>query len=128
MDILLADDSRLVRNTFKRYLKMLGYAPNVFEAENGAKTIEAWKAHAPDLMILDLIMPEPDGEAVLKTVRKTDESCFIAVLSSNFQAPVKIRIINNGANLFIEKPLSPEKVKEVMMAFKVFQKEHGLTE
>ncbi|MBF0397463.1 MAG: response regulator [Desulfobacterales bacterium] len=118
MKILTADDSRLVRNSFKRYLNELGYNDvTVLEAADGLQALSLFNNN-PDVLILDLIMPDPDGTEVLKILKQKEHSCYIAVLSSNFQQPVKDRVIELGADLFIEKPLSKAKVDMIINEYK----------
>lgn len=112
MKLLIADDSLLVRNTLKRLIKAMDIDPiDVIEAKNGRQAIECFIAEKPDAMIVDLLMPEVDGEGVLREISTLDHSCFKAVLSSNVQEPVKKRCLALGADIFIEKPITEEKIK-----------------
>lgn len=123
--ILLADDSRLVRNSFKRYLQELA-VPNmtVMEAANGSETLDLFSGK-PEILVLDLIMPEPDGTQVLSMIQDTPHDCFIAVLSSNFQKPVKERVLRLGARLFVEKPLSVEKVRHILEEYSRYRQQES---
>ena len=113
--ILLVDDSRFVRNTTKRLLKELGFnESNLYEASTGEEAIDIFEKENPDLIFLDLLMPGIGGEAALKEIRSKDKDCFITILSSNFQKPVQERVFQLGANLFIEKAINIEKLKEVI--------------
>ncbi len=112
MKLLIADDSLLVRNTLKRLLKAMELDNiEVIEAKNGKQALECYAKEKPNAMILDLLMPEIDGEGVLQKIGELDHSCFIAVLSSNVQEPVKNRCLKLGANIFIDKPITHEKIK-----------------
>jgi len=113
--ILLVDDSRFVRNTTKRLLIGMGYdSAYIFEASSGEEALTVYEKESPEIIFLDLLMPGIGGEAALKEIRKTDNDCFVTILSSNFQKPVQKRLFESGANLFIEKTITPEKLKEVM--------------
>ena len=112
MKLLIADDSLLVRNTLKRLFKAMALNDlEVIEAKNGKQALECYAKEKPNAMILDLLMPEIDGEGVLQKIGERDHSCFIAVLSSNVQEPVKKRCLELGAHIFIDKPITQEKIK-----------------
>lgn len=64
MKILVVDDEQLIRMTLNRTLEKRGH--QMFQAENGAKALEILKTETPDLMILDLLMPEKSGFEVLQ--------------------------------------------------------------
>jgi len=113
--ILLVDDSRFVRNTTKRLLIELGYDKNsILEASSGEEAIDVYQNEKPEIIFLDLLMPGIGGEEALKEIRKTDKDCFVTILSSNFQKPVQKRLFESGANLFIEKTITLEKLKGIL--------------
>jgi len=113
--ILLVDDSRFVRNTTKKFLIDMGYDHSiVYEASSGEEAISIHDKERPDLIFLDLLMPGIGGEEALKEIRAKDKECYISILSSNFQKPVQERVLKSGANLFIEKTITTEKLKEVI--------------
>jgi CheY-like chemotaxis protein len=113
--ILLVDDSRFVRNTTKKLLVEMGYDESIiYEASTGEEAISLHETENPDLIFLDLLMPGIGGEEALKEIRAKDNDCFISILSSNFQKPVQERVLKSGANLFIEKTINLDKLKEVM--------------
>jgi CheY-like chemotaxis protein len=116
--ILLVDDSRFVRNTTKKLLLELGYDESIiFEASSGEEAISIHEKERPDLIFLDLLMPGIGGEESLKTIREKDKDCYISILSSNFQKPVQERVLKSGANLFIEKTINVDKLKEVIKSY-----------
>jgi len=121
--ILLVDDSRFVRNTTKKILLDLGHNESIiFEAASGEEALDLYEKENPDLIFLDLLMPGIGGEAVLQKIREKDQNCFIAVISSNFQKPVQKRVFQTGANLFIEKTITPEKITEVLESYDASRK------
>jgi len=89
----------------KQLLAQQGYTNIlILEAEDGRQGIEIFDKESPEWVILDLLMPDIEGEAVLKYIREKDKDCFVAVLSSNSQKSVQQRVLEMGADLFIEKP------------------------
>lgn len=114
MKIMLVDDSRFVRMTVKRYIEETGHKGHTFiEASNGREAIEKFRAEDPDLVFLDLLMPDMSGEEVLKVIREISLNCFVTMLTSNFQKPVQQRLLSMGANLFMPKTITPEKIHSV---------------
>jgi len=122
MNLLIADDSLLVRNTIKRLLKAMEMDHiTVLEAKNGREALDIYEQELPDALIVDLLMPEIDGAGVLSGLQELKQEAsrnhelehqfFIAVLSSNVQDPVQKRCIGLGADIFIEKPITHEKMK-----------------
>jgi len=116
--ILLVDDSRFVRNTTKKLLIELGYDDSIiYEASTGEEAITIHEKERPDFIFLDLLMPGMGGEEALRQIREKDKDCYISILSSNFQKPVQERVLQSGANLFIEKTINAQKIKEVITAY-----------
>jgi len=113
--ILLVDDSRFVRITTKRLLIEMGYDESIiYEASTGEEAISLHDEIRPDFILLDLLMPGIGGEEALKAIRAKDQDCFISILSSNFQKPVQDRMLKSGANMFVEKTITIDKLKEVL--------------
>ncbi|MBF0225947.1 MAG: response regulator [Desulfobacterales bacterium] len=120
--ILLVDDSRLVRNSIKIFFKALGYSDiNFLEAKDGQEALDIFTKEMPDMIILDLLMPIMGGEDLVKHIQTTKHNCFISIMSSNFQKPVRERLLGMGANLFVEKPVTPEKLSLIIADYKTFK-------
>lgn len=114
MKIMLVDDSRFVRMTVKRYIEETGHKGHTFiEASNGTEAIEKFRDEKPDIVFLDLLMPDMSGEEVLKVIREITSDCFVTMLTSNFQKPVQERLLSMGANLFMPKTITPEKIHAI---------------
>ncbi|MBF0303470.1 MAG: response regulator [Desulfamplus sp.] len=112
MKLLITDDSLLVRNTIKRLVNAMAISDIVLcEAKNGREALDIYVKEKPDAILLDLLMPEIDGEGVLAKLQEIEHKCFTAVLSSNVQEPVKKRCLSMGTDIFIEKPITHEKMK-----------------
>lgn len=118
MKILIVDDSGFARAMVKRYImEIVKDGTTIIEADSGEKAIELFKQEAPDIIFLDLLMPGINGETVLKTIRASNNSVFVVILTSNFQKPVEQRLMGLGANLFISKSITVEKMKSVFTAY-----------
>ena len=112
-NILICDDAAFMRMMIKDILTKNGYNV-VGEAENGVKAIEAYQEFSPDLVLMDITMPEMDGIDALKGIREKDpNACVIMCLAMGQQAMV-IEAIQSGAKDFIVKPFQAERVLEAV--------------
>ncbi len=118
MKMLIVDDSRFVRFTVLKLLKESVGSDHIYlEAASGEEAIALFKQDSPDIIFLDFLMPDLTGEDVLKEIRRKDNSCFVVMLTSNFQKQVKERVLNLGANLFVEKAITKEKIISIIESF-----------
>ena len=116
--ILIVDDSFYMRTMLKNMLTDAGYEV-VGEAANGAQAIEMAVATSPDLITLDVILPDNTGLDVLKSLREKQPSAKVVMCSAVGQEVIVTEAIENGALAYIVKPFSEEKVLEIVgSAFK----------
>lgn len=112
-NILVCDDAAFMRMMIKDILTKNGY--NVAgEAENGLKAVEKYKEVTPDLVLMDITMPEMDGIQALKEIRKNDAGAKIIMCSAMGQQAMVIESIQAGAKDFIVKPFNAERVLEAV--------------
>jgi len=111
--ILVVDDAAFMRMMIKDILTKNGYTV-VGEAENGAKAIEKYKELNPDLVIMDITMPEVDGIQAVKGIKKIDQNANIIMCSAMGQQAMVIESIQAGAKDFIVKPFQAERVLEAV--------------
>ncbi|HAR62942.1 MAG: two-component system response regulator [Candidatus Margulisiibacteriota bacterium] len=106
--ILIVDDAAFMRMRCSKLLKENGH--DVIEAENGLMAIEKYKAEKPDMVFMDVTMPEMDGITAVSEIRKLDSNAKIAMLSAMGQQSMVMDAIKAGARDFVVKPFQPEKV------------------
>jgi len=111
--IMLVDDASFMRMMLKNILVGSGYEV-VGEAENGAKAIEQFKALKPDLVIMDIIMPEMGGIDAVREIVKSNPTAKILMCSSMGQQSLVVEAIQAGAKDFIVKPFQPSNVLEAV--------------
>ena len=112
-NILVCDDAAFMRMMIKDILSKNGY--NVAgEAENGMKAVEKYKEVTPDLVLMDITMPEMDGIAALKEIKKIDAGAKVIMCSAMGQQAMVIESIQAGAKDFIVKPFQAERVLEAV--------------
>ena len=112
-NILICDDAAFMRMMIKDILSKNGY--NVAgEAENGLKAVEKFKELSPDLVLMDITMPEMDGIAALREIRKLDAGAKVIMCSAMGQQAMVIESIQAGAKDFIVKPFQQDRVLEAV--------------
>ena len=112
-NILIVDDAAFMRMMIKDILTKNGYTV-AGEAENGAKAVEKYNEIKPDLVLMDITMPEKDGIQALKEIRGTDPSAKIIMCSAMGQQAMVIEAIQSGAKDFIVKPFQADRVLEAV--------------
>jgi DNA-binding NarL/FixJ family response regulator len=110
--ILIADDHSVVREGLVSLVKRKSDMTVVAEANNGREAVDLWKEHRPDVILLDLRMPELDGVGAIKEIRGLDESAHIVVLTT-FDGDEDIyRAIKAGAKGYLLKDTAREALME----------------
>lgn len=111
--ILLVDDAAFMRMMIKDILSKNGYEI-LGEAENGAKAVEKYKEVNPDLVIMDITMPEVDGIQAVKEIKGIDPNAKIIMCSAMGQQSMVIEAIQSGAKDFIVKPFQADRILEAV--------------
>lgn len=112
-NILICDDAAFMRMMIKDILTKNGYTV-AGEAENGLKAVEKYNELKPDLVLMDITMPEMDGIQALKQIKSVDPSASIIMCSAMGQQAMVIESIQAGAKDFIVKPFQPDRVLEAV--------------
>lgn len=102
--ILIVDDEDRIRQMLRLMLENRGY--NVFEASNGLEALKAFTAVAPDMVILDAMMPRMDGFECLREIRKKSD-CPVLMLTAKGEDYDQVEGLECGADDYIIKPFSP---------------------
>lgn len=111
--ILITDDALFMRVTLKNILTQNGYEV-VGEAQNGVESVQLFKDLKPDLVTMDITMPEMDGLAALKEIKKLDPNALVVMCTAMGQKNMVVEAIQSGAKDFIVKPFQPERVLEAV--------------
>lgn len=107
--ILLVDDAAFMRMMLKTTLTQAGYT-DLVEAEDGVKAIEMYNAEKPDLVFMDITMPNKDGLETLKELKASDPNATVVMCSAMGQEAMVMDSIKSGARDFIVKPFKPERI------------------
>ena len=112
-NILVCDAAAFMRMMIKDIRTKNGY--NVAgEAENGLKAVEKYNEVKPDLVLMDITMPEMDGIQALKKIKASDPGAMVIMCSAMGQQAMVIESIQAGAKDFIVKPFQAERVLEAV--------------
>ena len=112
-NILIVDDAAFMRMMIKDILTKNGY--NIAaEAENGKIAVDKYNEVKPDLVLMDITMPEMDGIQALKTIKGNDPGAMVIMCSAMGQQAMVIEAIQSGAKDFIVKPFQAERVLEAV--------------
>lgn len=114
--ILLIDDSSFMRNILKKILNKAGYY-NIIEASNGKEGIKQYKNNHPDIITMDVTMPEMDGITATKEILKIDKTANIIICSAMGQKSFIYEAIEAGAKDYIIKPFESEQIINIINRF-----------
>ncbi len=110
--VLIIDDEKDILESLSSILKDEGFV--VLTATDGREGLSAFEREKPDIVLLDVWMPEIDGLEVLKKIKSMEGNVAIIVISGHGTISTAVEAVKMGAYDFLEKPLSIDKVLEVM--------------
>ena len=111
--ILIVDDAAFMRMMIKDILTKNGYEV-VAEAANGVEAVELYKSHQPDLVTMDITMPEMDGIEAVKQIKAVNPAAKVIMCSAMGQQSMVMDAIKAGANDFIVKTFQADRVLEAV--------------
>ena len=114
--LLICDDSNMARKQVARSLPE-GWDVEITYAKNGVEGLAAIREGKGEMVFLDLTMPELDGYGVLEAVKSEQLKAIIIVISGDIQPTAHERVTSLGALDFIQKPVNPEKLRDVLEKF-----------
>ena len=111
--ILLVDDAAFMRMMIKDTLTKNGYT-SIIEAADGEQAVEQYKNEKPNLIIMDITMPNKTGIEALKEIKQLDSSAKIVMCSAMGQESMVVEAIKLGALDFIVKPFKPDRILQTV--------------
>ncbi|WP_248928814.1 response regulator [Paenibacillus hamazuiensis] len=109
--IMVVDDAAFMRAMLKTMLTEEGHEV-VAEASNGLEAVQMYASAKPDLVTMDITMPELDGVGAVKEIRKNDPGAKIIMCSAMGQKAMVVEAISSGAKDFVVKPFQKDRVIE----------------
>ena len=113
--ILTVDDAAFMRRIIKTTLRRAGYT-EIYEAADGVQAIEKYNQLKPNLVLMDITMPNMNGLNALKAIRAADPNANVVMCTAMGQENMVIEAIRSGAKDFIVKPFKPERILSVVAA------------
>ncbi len=111
--VMIVDDAAFMRATLKDLLTKGGFEV-ICEAVNGEDAIAKYKLHKPQLVTMDITMPEMDGIQALKSIMEIDAGAKVVMCSALGQQSSVLESIKSGAKDFVVKPFQPDRVIEAL--------------
>ncbi|WP_106495961.1 response regulator [Lentibacillus sp. Marseille-P4043] len=111
--VLITDDAAFMRMQLKDILTKLGHEV-VGEAENGKDAVEKFQELEPDLITMDITMPEMNGVESVKEIKKLNSNVKVIMCSAMGQQGMVVEAIQAGAKDFIVKPFTQDRIQEAV--------------
>lgn len=111
--ILIVDDAAFMRMMIKNSLTGQGYT-NIVEAADGQEAVNTYNAEKPNLVIMDITMPNMDGLQALQAIKAADPAAKIVMCSAMGQESMVVDAIRFGALDFIVKPFKPDRILQTV--------------
>ena len=106
--VMVVDDAAFMRMRACKVLQENGH--ETVQAENGLEAVKLYAEHRPDAVLMDITMPEMDGLAALKEIRKMDPNARVAMVTAMGQQAIVMEALKAGAKDFVLKPFQPDRV------------------
>lgn len=109
--IMLVDDAAFMRMMIKNYLTKGGFESATFvEAQDGLDAVQKYETEKPDLVIMDITMPNMDGLQALKKIREQDPNANVVMCTAMGQESMVVDAIKSGAKDFVVKPFNADRI------------------
>jgi len=113
LNMLVVDDSILMRNNIKSYIGSLGHSV-IGEAQSGNEAVLKCSELKPDIITMDITMPDMDGITAISKIREFDNKVNIIVVTSHGQEEIIMKALKVGAKGYILKPINKDNLDEVI--------------
>ncbi|MFZ5628709.1 MAG: response regulator [Spirochaetota bacterium] len=113
MKVLIVDDSTIMRAAIERFASQMNLEV-VAKAPDGKQAVELFKQHLPDLVTLDITMPEMNGLQVLEEILKIKPDTRVLMVTAIREKSIAIEALKKGAKGFLNKPFNEETLKAAL--------------
>ena len=115
--ILIIEDNDVNMRVAEKLVGVISEETSVLKAENGEKAIELFKTSKPDIILLDLRLPDITGYEVSKRIRHLDQKVPIIAITAMVVKGEKERCLSEGMNHYLSKPLDSDKLREIIQGY-----------
>jgi len=112
--VLVVDDAQFTRNMLKNIINKTEFGEVIAEAKNGVEAVSLYQELKPDLVTMDLVMPEQGGIETTEKLISIDPGAIIVIVSALGQEALVLEATKKGAKDFIQKPFKPAQIEEVL--------------
>ena len=109
--VMIVDDSSIIRQTIRKFISGLN-VEIVGTAENGKVALELFRKTNPDIVTLDITMPEMDGLTLLETMMKINKNVKVMILTAISDKSTGLKAMKMGAKSYVTKPFTEKILKE----------------
>lgn len=113
LNILVVDDSLIIRRNIGKMISELGHKV-VAEAKSGKEAVSAYETTNPDIVTMDITMPDMDGIEAVKIIKDKFTDAKIVMVTSHGQEDMVIKAVQAGASGYVLKPITKEKIVEAI--------------
>lgn len=113
---MLVDDAMFMRAAIKKMVEEAGHTV-IAEAGNGKEAIEQYVSHKPDMVLMDITMPDMDGIEATNQIMAIDPSAKIVMVSAMGQMEMVVKAITAGAKDFVVKPVDADKLRSCIKKY-----------
>lgn len=115
-NLMIVDDAMFMRAAVKKIVEEAGQMV-VCEAGTGMEAVEQYAAHKPDMVLMDITMPDMDGIEATRRIMEIDPDAKVIMVSAMGQMEMVVKAITAGAKDFIVKPVDTEKLKSCIRKY-----------
>ena len=112
--ILVVDDAQFTRNMLKKIINNTEIGEVIAEARNGVEAVSLYQELKPDLVTMDLVMPEQGGIETTEKILSVDPGAIIVIVSALGQEALVLEAAKKGAKDFIQKPFKADQIEDVL--------------
>jgi len=107
LSVLVVEDDRTIR---RQVMAELRRKANVLQADNAGKALKIYEEEKPELVLMDIMLPDADGKALLQCLKENDPDAFVVMFSDYHGNDNVLPCLEMGAEGFISKPYDPKKM------------------
>lgn len=114
LKVLICDDSILMRRKLKESIELCCDSAVIVEAKDGQIAVDMYKEHKPDLVFMDIVMPEKDGIQAVREIKLFDSDARVVMASSTGTQSNLRKAIEAGAYEFVQKPWEQSTIENII--------------